>query len=374
MTALLLRKLATLGIVIAAALSSAPAAAVPVSLRAFAAQQMRLETIAYRMGVATTNLCSSHTMFTGMLLHDLSQYDPAVRPAVARAFSLGAGVGVIQIVPGSAAERAGVRIDDEIVGIGGQDIADPQAALQHNKSFARIQRVQGVLRAALQYGATELLIRRNGNLVRVTLAGDPGCGGELSLINSGQTNAWSDGTGVVVTTAIAALARNDDEIAFVIGHEMSHNIIGHARSSAPRLFGAGLGLSGERNEELAADELAVRLMQRGGYKPQGGIAFLQLLSRRFWWDISLDHPSFGRRIRGVGEAIAGLPADPGTRIARLAAASTLPSSGTAPQLVAVAAPAPRAAVDRMSQFDIAQVRCTRIAPGYFRPDQSRCEI
>ena len=95
------------------------------SLRAFADQQMRVATIGYRINVANANRCGQPQTLTGMLLHDLSQYDAGVRLAVSRAFSLGSGFGIIQIVPGSAAERAGLHIDDEIIAVREVGVEDP---------------------------------------------------------------------------------------------------------------------------------------------------------------------------------------------------------------------------------------------------------
>jgi S1-C subfamily serine protease len=108
----------------ALAISSSLSAA-PMSLRAFAEQQMRVATIGYRLNAANANSCEQPQMLTGMLLHDLSQYDPGVRAAVSRAFSLGSGFGIIEVVPGSAAERAGLRIDDEILALDGTSVEDP---------------------------------------------------------------------------------------------------------------------------------------------------------------------------------------------------------------------------------------------------------
>jgi predicted Zn-dependent protease len=97
------------------------------------------------------------------------------------------------------------------------------------------------------------------------------------------------------------MARSDDEIAFVVAHEMSHNLLGHSRSAASQIFGG-------RRSEIAADQMAVGLMTYAGYQPAGGISFLQTARRRFWWSFSLDHPGFGSRIRAVTAAISALPA------------------------------------------------------------------
>src|SRR6476620_788493 len=209
-------KHAVTGLMTAAAVaSSSPLAAAPMSLRAFAAQQVSVATIGYRINAANANRCAQPEMMTGMLLHDLSQYDSAVRPAVSQAFSLGSGFGIIQIVPGSAAERAGLHIDDEIIAVRGVSVEDPAAVARSGKSYRRMERFAAVLQSSLQSGATELLIRRNGAVSRVMLQGEAGCGGALSLINSNEQNAWSDGNHVAVTTGMLRLAHSDDDVAFV---------------------------------------------------------------------------------------------------------------------------------------------------------------
>src|ERR1044072_9443770 len=142
----------TVAAVLAALFLSSAAAAEGVSLRSFAAQQARLAAIADRIGEAGVHSCEKPRMVTGVILHDLSGYDPTVRNAVASAFPLGAGVSVIQIVPGSAADRARLRIDDEILSIGNQSVVDPSAAYARKKSYARIERVTRILDAALNYG------------------------------------------------------------------------------------------------------------------------------------------------------------------------------------------------------------------------------
>ncbi|HEY8591349.1 MAG TPA: M48 family metallopeptidase [Sphingomicrobium sp.] len=303
----LARPLIAAASLLAAVAVSASATAAPVSLRAFAAEQMRLEAIGYRIGVGSAAMCSEREMYTGMVVHDLSQYDLSVRPAVAHAFSLGAGVGVIQIVPGSAASRSGLRIDDEILAVDSRSVLNEAATVQRQKSYARIQQFKALLKTALLGGPADLLVRRSGTLLRVQLAGEPGCGGQLSLIDSREANGWSDGSNVIVTTGMSQLAKSDDEIAFVVAHEMAHNILAHARSSSPQLFGLSLGVGKVRKSELDADRLAVTLMRHGGYRAEAGVSVLQVASRRYWWAVSLDHPGFGRRIREVNAAIADMP-------------------------------------------------------------------
>ena len=283
-------------------LTAAPAQASPISLRALAAQNLRLASIAYRIGTAAVGDCPAPQMMTGLLVHDLTNYDPVDRAAVSAAFHLRSGFGVLQIVPGSAADHAGLRVDDEIVSVNGTGLEDAAAATQPHKTYWRTEAFVAALQSVLAHGPARLLVRRNGNLMQLQLAGQPGCGGDIALVRSNSSNAWTDGRRVIVTTQMMRLARDDDELAFVVAHEMAHNMLGHTQRASRSIFGLG---GGAKRQELAADYDAVWLMAAAGYKPEGGTSFLRTINRRFWLSfLSIDHPSIGSRMRAVASAVS----------------------------------------------------------------------
>jgi hypothetical protein len=292
----------TVAISAAAFLVNSPAAASGMSIRSLAAQELRLATITYRIGASSANSCPRREMMTGMLLHDLSQYDPHVRPAISRAFSLNSGVGVLGVVPGSTAAAAGLQVDDEILSIGNVSVERHAAQHPGAKSYRRMEALSALLNANLASGRTDLRVRRRGEVLKLSLHGQASCGGQLTLVNSREKNAWADGRYVIVTTAMLELARSDDEVAFIIAHEMAHNILGHSHPTRRRngIFG---GISRVKKGEIEADSFAVHLMSGAGYRPLGGISFLQNARRRMWWNVSLDHPGFDRRIRVVSAAM-----------------------------------------------------------------------
>lgn len=314
----------------AAMAAAAPSHGAGMSLRTLGAKQMHLASIGYRMASANAHRCARPDMMSGMILHDLTQYDASARPAVASAFSLNGGYGVLQLIPGSAAQRAGIRIDDEILAVGNRRVADANVIQAPGKSSHRVTQFLGLLSTALVNGPTDLLIRRNGSQITVKLQGQPGCGGNVLLANSTTINAWSDGNHVVVSTAMAQMAQNDDELAFVIAHEMAHNSLGHSRSSSGQVRGLigllGFGAASVKRMEVDADSHAVALMSAAGYEPAAGISFLRNARRRLWWNVSLDHPGFGRRMQIVNAAIARLPSRTGQyqlAISKFAPAATL---------------------------------------------------
>ena len=297
---------AGLAMFVALALIGTAADCAPLSVRALGAEQLRLSSIDYRMGAANRGACLHPQMLSGLVLHDLTQYRVSARAAVSAAFSLHDGIGVLEVVPASVAERAGLLPGDEILALNGESVEDPAAAASAPQSYRRLGLFSDALAGALRSGPASLLVRRGSGLLHLDIAGQPACGGEALVIVSSDANAWSDGKRVFVSTAMMQLAPGDDGLAFVVGHEMAHNILGHSSAAdAHGLLGLfGMGASKVRREEAAADALAVPLMSAGGFAPASAIGVLETIRRLRWWDISIDHPGFGQRIRIVAEAIA----------------------------------------------------------------------
>lgn len=283
------------------------ASAEGVSIRKLGADQLRLGSVAYRLAAANAAACSNPQMLTGFILHDLSQYRPEVRPAVAAAFSLHGGVGVLQLVHGSVADEAGFAVDDEILAVNGASMVDAAALAQPGQSSARLERASMRIAEALGAGEADFVVRRAGQLRSIRMAGQPGCGGRSFLIDSTGLNAWSDGERIFVSSAMMRLASSDDQLAFVVAHEMAHNILGHSSSGANRgLLGLfGFGAARIRREEGQADGFAVSVMEHGGYRPQAAVSLLEALRSLLWWNVSLDHPGFSKRIGTVIATIAG---------------------------------------------------------------------
>jgi peptidase M48-like protein/PDZ domain-containing protein len=300
--------LSSLGLVAAASIGS-PASAEGMSIRTLAGQQLRVETIGYRLAIANARFCAQPEMMSGLLLHDLSQYPSRDRAAISGAFSLHGGFGVLGVVKNGAGEKAGLQVDDEIVAVNGRSVEDFNRAYYQRQTFDRMAGFQRQLEQSLRRGPAELWVRRKGQLLRVALTGEQGCGGDAVLQQSGGINAWSDGRYVVVTTGLASFAASDDEISFVMAHEMAHNMLGHNRGHAPsalmEIF--GIGSARERREESNADAMAVTLMKDGGYEPQSAVRFLEHCRRKLWWaDLSISHPTFSSRIQTVASAISAL--------------------------------------------------------------------
>lgn len=299
------RSLATLAVIM---LGAAGLPTLASAQDASQAQDTRLATIGYRLSVANVDLCDQRAMRTGLLLHDIGSYERRRRAAVISAYGLGQGFGILDIVADSAAARAGLRVRDEIVSVNGMAMESFATNLiARSARYDRVAAFDAFLAAALAAGPASVAVRRDGQVVTLAVSGEEGCAGQFVVVPSRALNAWSDGKSAAVTTKLMNFATDDNELAFVVAHEMSHNILQHQA----RLGGDRSGLFGPlepraarvKKTEVEADGFAIRLMTQAGYSTNGAEAFLRRSRRAMPINLSMDHPGIGRRIETVQAAI-----------------------------------------------------------------------
>jgi hypothetical protein len=239
---------------------------------------------------------------------------------VTRAYGLTTGFGVLRLVPGSAAERAGLRTGDEIIALNGADLTNFAGELIGRQATSdRNERFVDLLEAALRKGPATLAVRRAGATVTLRLEADQGCGGRFVATPDNHLNAWTDGRYVAVTAKMMRVA-DDPELAFVVAHEMAHNILGHTR---PR--GTGISQARGKAAEAEADAMAVELLANADYDLAAPARFLSRTGKLQFLTLSLDHPSNSQRIRIVDASIARLERT------RLAANGSVTAVASCPQ-------------------------------------------
>lgn len=147
---------------------------------------------------------------------------------------------------------------------------------------------------------------------------------EVKVFDSPEINAFAlPGGHIGVYTGLLKVATTQDELAAVIGHEVSHVLAHHSAERYSQALAANLGaglvgavtgvdpnlvgdastlllLHFSREQESEADLLGLDLMARAGFDPQGAIALWQKMSRLGGARppaILSDHPSDASRIQ-----------------------------------------------------------------------------
>jgi predicted Zn-dependent protease len=147
----------------------------------------------------------------------------------------------------------------------------------------------------------------------------------FTVVNSAVANAYAIPGGFVFITEplLGVCGENQDELAFILGHEIGHILCGHARNQltasallnavTSRLPGAGamlgqfLSKGYARELELEADREGVRLAGAAGFDRRAAATALRRMAKASTTDAGLaeyfsSHPPFEDRIRSLGQS------------------------------------------------------------------------
>ena len=275
------------------ATSSNPLNAQLASLRSLQAEDQRVATIAYRLATRGRSLCKFTQPQLGLSLHSLSQYAADYRDAARAAFGLSDALSVLVVVRGSVADRAGIKPGDDVLSINQTELRDAPLGKRSAIAVAGASRL--VREAAEKPEPLVLTLRRQGQVMTVALKAEPGCASRVELVPSSKLNAKADGEVLQLTTAVLSEARDDDELAFIIAHEMAHNGLGHPQM----LRAAGRKKSRVLATEIEADQVGLRIMHLAGYDPHAGARFWSRFGKKTGYGIFSDgtHQRTAARVR-----------------------------------------------------------------------------
>jgi beta-barrel assembly-enhancing protease len=257
----------------------------------------RVAAIGWKLATANAALCPPQAGQSGIRLHALRLYAPESRQAAEKLFGLDDRPSVLVVVPHSAAFQAGLRTGDKIATINGRHLPPVEAGRDGADRIARLEDELSTAR-----GGITLDIDRAGMRRKINFASDPGCESRFELLPSGKLNARADGETVRITTAVVNETRDDAELAFVIAHEMAHNIAGH-----PALLKAqGRSAGRVRETEIEADRMAIRLMRGAFYDPYAAARFWARFGKKTGYGIFSDgtHLRTKARVRLLTEEAA----------------------------------------------------------------------
>lgn len=118
---------------------------------------------------------------------------------------------------------------------------------------------------------------------------------KIYLIESEVVNAWTCGGMIFVTTAIYDFCKSVDEIACIVGHEISHNLLGHINTrlrdlkiagqfGLPGMISASIGMFATQSigqqDESHSDLLGVDLAYAAGYKVCDGVSLWNRMAEK----------------------------------------------------------------------------------------------
>ena len=233
------------------------------ALAALQQSDARLLAIGWRLAAGNAAYCSDAQPAVGLLLQDVAGY--AEPEAMRKAAGIAGPIAVQAVAPGSPADAAGLRANDEILGIDGTMVAALPAA--EEEDWRRLTRLHDAIDASLAADGKVLVTLPNrGN---VTLEGVPACPSRFEII--GGDGAAAEGARVVIGRKFVGLSYPEDEFAAAIAHEFAHNLLRHR----VWLDRHGRKWRNVRATEREADRMMPWLLANAGYDPAAALRFMR---------------------------------------------------------------------------------------------------
>ena len=253
--------------------------------RALVEQDLRLASVGYRLASANAPYCDRKERNPGWVIHDVAQYpDQAVARA---AFGFQTPIEIAAIVKDSPADRADANSGDGFVSVNNATLDWP--AMPVGKTgYERIAKFKQMLAEKLAANPSlAVKFSRKGADVNLMLAAPLICVSEFQIDTADGLDAGADGQIVRITYSMMRYASDDAELAAVVAHELSHNLLRHREKLNAKRVDRGLGrLFGKSRKailatEIEADRLSVWLMRNAGYDPKAALTFWGRYGRQY---------------------------------------------------------------------------------------------
>ncbi|HWP59878.1 MAG TPA: M48 family metallopeptidase [Candidatus Acidoferrales bacterium] len=198
----------------------------------------RLFKVATALKLRSAPLCGRELKpLTGAVILDQRVFPKENRDLAFKLLNLTASdAKVTFLVPDSPAASAGLRPGDIITHVDGARVSFSDFVGQSPAEFAN----NTIARAGDR--TVPIKVERGGRTLDLQLRPRMACRYPVNLIYLDSPNAFSDGDSIGITTAMMRALRDDDELAFVLAHEIAHNVLGHVdRRKANAAVGALIG-------------------------------------------------------------------------------------------------------------------------------------
>lgn len=190
------------------------------------AYQQRIDAVGLPLLAAAVPHCRDEAISTtGVTFTNYLSFQPMDRKPARKVIGTEERLHAVWVVPGLAADRAGLRAGDVLLRIDGKSAPTGEMATEA---------WQAAISPALRRGdPIELVVLRGTEEIAARIEPTAICPYRMELWgNRLDVFARTTGREIAISAGLLRFARSDSELAVVLGHEIAHNITGHVQLPA----------------------------------------------------------------------------------------------------------------------------------------------
>jgi len=184
----------------------------------FIDQMSLVKSIGFKINSSNADICNKTDFNSGITFANENVMGLKIAKFFPSKINLGSQVSIIDIVKNSPADKAGLALGDIILEVEGYTLPEGKNALKKiSKHFKDIEEKE----------IKKIKIDRNGEILTFDINQTKICNYPIIFTQDKIVNAYADGKSIIMTQGMVDYARDDNEIAMVIAHELAHNDRGH---------------------------------------------------------------------------------------------------------------------------------------------------
>jgi len=181
-------------------------------------QMSLVKSIGFKINSVNADICNKTDFNSGLTFANENVMGLKIAKFFPSKINLGSQVSIISIVKNSPADKAGLALGDIILEVEGYTFPEGRNALKKiSKHFKNIEEKK----------IKKIKIDRNGEILTFDINQTKICNYPIIFTQDKIVNAYADGKSIIMTQGMVDYARDDNEIAMVIAHELAHNDRGH---------------------------------------------------------------------------------------------------------------------------------------------------
>ena len=189
-----------------------------VSYKKYIDQLSQIKEIGYKINYSNSEICNKIDYNSGITYANENNFGLKNVRYYPSNLNLGPQVSIIHVAKNSPAQKAGLKVGDIILQFDDYELPKGKRALEKiSKHFKKIEKQESQI----------IKIDRNGEIVNFNLKRSKICDYPVILTRDNIVNAFADGKSIIMTQGMMDYAKDDNELAIVVAHELAHNDRGH---------------------------------------------------------------------------------------------------------------------------------------------------